>query len=215
MNLQVYRAGANVRILPGTELTGAHRMAFGDNVFIGRDCQLMIAYDRPNPGPMITLGNGTSINRRSLIAAVNEIVFGEFVLTAPGIYVADASHEFRQVGVPITMQGLQESPGCLEVGSHSWIGVNAALVGNIRIGKGSVIGSNAVVNRSIPDYCVAVGQPARVVRAFDSRSTDWVRVQGEDHLADILENGRAELPSPQPGAPLMPIYAGPTLTIAG
>lgn len=189
-------------------------MAFGNNVFIGRDAQVMIAYDRPQPGPMIVFGNGTSINRRALIAAVNEIVFGEYVLTAPGIYVADASHEFRHVGIPITMQGLQESKGRLEVASHSWIGMNAALIGNIRIGQGSVIGSNSVVNRSIPDYCVAVGQPARVIRAYDSRTNGWVRVQSDDHLEDILKNGRAQIPAPLPAPPAIPIYAGPTVTIA-
>lgn len=213
MNLQVHSAGSNLTILPGTELTGSHRMAFGDNVFIGRDAQVMIAHDRPQPGPMIVFGHGTSINRRALIAAVNEIAFGEYVLTAPGIYVADASHEFRNVGIPITMQGLQESKGRLEIASHSWIGMNAAIVGNIRIGRGSVIGSNAVVNRSIPDYCVAVGQPARVVRAYDSRSNDWVRVDGEEQLNDILQNGRTQIPAPAMTQPLIPIYAGPTVTV--
>lgn len=214
MNLQVHSAGANIRISPGTELTGSHRMAFGDNVFVGRDSQIMIAHDRERPGPMIVFGNGTSINRRALIAAVNEIVFGEYVLTAPGIYVADASHEYRNVGVPITMQGLQESKGRLEIASHSWIGMNAALVGSIRIGKGSVVGSNAVVNRSIPDYCVAVGQPARVVRAYDSRADEWVRVDSEAHLHDIVENGRARMPLPRSSTPRIPIYAGPTVTIS-
>lgn len=214
MNLQVYSTGSNVTILAGTELTGSHRMAFGNNVFVGRDAQIMIAHDRPQPGPMIIFGDGTSINRRSLIAAVNEIVFGDYVLTAPGVYVADASHEFRHVGVPITMQGLQESKGRLEVASHSWIGMNAALVGNIRIGKGSVIGSNAVVNRSIPDYCVAVGQPARVVRAYDARSDDWVRVASEEQVEEILKNGRARVPVPPVTAPNVPIYAGPTVTIS-
>lgn len=213
MNLQVHSAGSNVMILPGAELTGSHRMAFGNDVFVGRDSQIMIAHDRPQPGPMIVFGNGTSINRRALIAAVNEIVFGEYVLTAPGIYVADASHEFRNAGMPITMQGLQESTSRLEVASHSWIGINAALVGNIRIGKGSVIGSNAVVNRSIPDYCIAVGQPARVVRAYDARVKDWVRVEHEEHLVEILEKGRQHMPAPSSAPPKVPIYAGPTVTV--
>lgn len=214
MNLQVASAGRNVSILPGVELTGSHRMAFGDDIFIGRDAQIMIAHDRTAPGPMIVFGNGTSINRRALIAAVNEIVFGEYVLTAPGIYVADASHEYRHVGIPITMQGLEKSTGRLEVGSHSWIGINAVLVGNIRIGKGSVIGANAVVNQSIPDYCVAAGQPAKVIRAYDSRLKDWVRVQDDEHLNDILAYGRAHLPALRPHTPDVQIYAGSMVTVS-
>lgn len=213
INLPVHRAGANLAILPGTEITGSHRMEFGDNVTIGRDCQLMIATERTQPGPMIVFGNGTSINRRALIAAVNEIVFGQYVLTAPGIYCADSSHEFRNVGIPITMQGLKESKGKLEICSHSWIGMNAALIGNIRIGRGSVVGSNAVVNQSIPDYCVAAGQPAQVIRAYDTRSKQWERISGPDHLLDILKN---RLPIPDvadiPPAQIQ-IYAGEMLRV--
>lgn len=213
MDLKVYSAGENVKILPGVELTGSHRMAFGRDVIIGRDSQIMIAYDRPAEGPMILFGTGTSINRRALIAAVNEIIFGDYVLTAPGLYAADASHEFRNAGIPITMQGLQHSPGRLEIASHSWIGMNAALIGNIRIGKGSVIGSNAVVTRSIPDYCVAVGQPARVVSAYDTESRAWVRVEGETHLREIIES-RGPIPPLPITPPAVPIYAGPTATVS-
>ena len=211
--LQVLAAGTNVRILPGVEITGGHRMAFGNDVFIGRDAQIMIGYDRPAPGPMITFGNGTSINRRALIVAVNEIVFGEFVLTAPGIFVGDASHEFRDVGVPITMQGLESDQNRVVIGSHSWLGIHAAIIGNLAVGVGAVIGANSVVTSSIPDYCVAAGQPARVLRAYDDRSGEWEKVTSDDHLADILAKGRSK---PIVGAgprPKFPIYAGPTVTI--
>lgn len=206
-------AGTNVRILPGTEITGGHRMAFGNDVFVGRDAAIMIGYDRPAPGPMIVFGNGTSINRRAHIVAVNEIVFGEYVLTAPGIFVGDSSHEFRDVGVPITMQGLEAADKRVAIGSHSWLGANAAVIGNVTVGIGSVIGVNAVVTSSIPDYCVAVGQPARVVRAYDDRSGDWVKVSSPDHLADILANGRSKPIVPHAPNPRFPIYAGPMVTI--
>jgi acetyltransferase-like isoleucine patch superfamily enzyme len=212
-NLQVFSAGRNIVIKPGTELTGAHRMAFGDDVFIGRDAQIMLGAERAAPGPMIVFGRGTSINRRALIVAVNEIVFGEYVLTAPGIYVADASHEYRNVGVPVTMQGLEPSSGRVQIGDHAWLGINVAVVGNISVGRGTVIGANAVVTRSIPDYCVAAGQPARVVRAYDDRSGTWVKTSSEDQLADILANGRTRPIVARTMVPPVPIYNGPMVTI--
>lgn len=213
-NMPVHSAGRNIVIKPGTELTGTHRFAIGDDVFIGRDAQIMIAYDRPEPGPMIVFGRGTSINRRALIAAVNEIVFGEYVLTAPGIYVADASHEYRNIGIPVTMQGMESTTNRIVIGDHAWLGLNVAVVGNLTIGRGAVIGSNAVVNRSIPDYCVAVGQPARVVRAYDHRAREWVKIAGEEQLADVLAGGRDGLPAAVPvPPPRIPIYAGPMITV--
>jgi acetyltransferase-like isoleucine patch superfamily enzyme len=212
-NLQVFSAGRNIVIKPGTELTGAHRMAFGDDVFIGRDSQIMLGAERAAPGPQIVFGRGTSINRRALIVAVNEIVFGEYVLTAPGIYVADSSHEYRNVGVPVTMQGLEPSSGRVHVGDHAWIGIHVAIVGNLSIGRGAVIGANAVVTRSIPDYCIAAGQPARVVRAYDDRPQAWVKIGSDDHLAEVLANGRTQPISFRTIVPPVPIYNGPTVTI--
>ena len=43
-------------------------------------------------------------------------------------------------------------------------GINVVIVGNVKIGKHCVIGANSVVTKDIPDYCVAVGSPARVIK---------------------------------------------------
>ena len=112
------------------------------------------------------------------------------------------------------MQGLEPSTGRVEIGDHAWLGIHVAVVGNISIGRGSVIGANAVVNRSIPAYCLAVGQPARVVRAYDDRAGAWVKVGSDDHLADILADGRTQPIVVRTLAPAVPIYAGPTVTIS-
>lgn len=58
------------------------------------------------------------------------------------------------------------------------MGTNVVVVGNVRIGRNCVIGANAVVTRDIPDYCVAVGTPAKVVRRYDAGRGEWVKVGG-------------------------------------
>ena len=52
----------------------------------------------------------------------------------------------------------------MTIGDGSYIGINAVIVGNVRIGKHCVIGANSVVTKDVPDYCVAVGSPARVIK---------------------------------------------------
>jgi acetyltransferase-like isoleucine patch superfamily enzyme len=61
------------------------------------------------------------------------------------------------------------------IGDGSWIGENACIIG-ASIGRNCVIGANAVVTRDIPDYCVAVGIPAAVIRRFDVTLQKWVAV---------------------------------------
>lgn len=52
----------------------------------------------------------------------------------------------------------------VSIGEGSYIGINAVIVGNVKIGKHCVIGANSVVTKDVPDYCVAVGSPARVIK---------------------------------------------------
>lgn len=52
----------------------------------------------------------------------------------------------------------------MSIGDGSYIGINTVIVGNVKIGKHCVIGANSVVTKDVPDYSVAVGIPARVIK---------------------------------------------------
>ena len=60
------------------------------------------------------------------------------------------------------------------IGDGCWIGENVCIIG-ASIGKNSVIGANAVVMKDIPDYCVAVGAPARVIKKYDFDLQEWIK----------------------------------------
>lgn len=52
----------------------------------------------------------------------------------------------------------------------------AIIMPGVTIGKRSVIGAGAVVTKSVPQYCVAVGNPAKIIKKFDFEQGKWVRV---------------------------------------
>lgn len=52
----------------------------------------------------------------------------------------------------------------MSIRDGSYIGINVVIVGNVKIGKHCVIGANSVVTKDVPDYCVAVGSPAKVIK---------------------------------------------------
>ena len=62
------------------------------------------------------------------------------------------------------------------IGDNVWIGDNVTVLPNVHIGKGCVIGANSVVTKDIPDNCIAVGIPAKVIKKFDYKEKKWVRV---------------------------------------
>ena len=54
----------------------------------------------------------------------------------------------------------------VRIGRGAWLGENAVIMPGVTVGRGAVIGANAVVREDVPDYSVAVGVPARVIRTF-------------------------------------------------
>lgn len=125
----------------------------------------------------LVIGEGCDIGNRARIAAGRSVVLGSHVLTGPNVTIIDYNHQYRDPSVPIMHQGntSYEEMG-IEIGEGSWIGANAVVVGHVNIGKHCVVGANSVVIRDIPDYSVAVGNPAKVVKRFDFSQNKWVRV---------------------------------------
>ena len=178
--------GKNISIAPGCDIRGIDRMQFGKGVVIQKDCWLNIAFQNPEVGPMIVIGEGTNIGRRSTVSAANRIVIGRHVLIAPNVFITDTHHAYQKVGIPVMQQGITTHQDRVSIGDESWIGINSVVMGNVKVGRHCVIGANSVVNRDIPDYSVAAGNPARVVKTLDVRTGRWAETSNAGDLADCL-----------------------------
>ena len=110
------------------------------------------------------IGKSSEIGERCRISIANSLEIGEKVLLSPNVYITDCDHEYRNVDVPVIDQGVVQRGQKVSIGEGSYIGINTVIVGNVKIGKHCVIGANSVVTKDVPDYCVAVGSPARVIK---------------------------------------------------
>ncbi|MCR5188785.1 MAG: hypothetical protein K6C97_07595 [Treponema sp.] len=54
-----------------------------------------------------------------------------------------------------------------------WIGEMVSILPGVEIGKGAIIGANAVVTKSIPKYSIAVGNPAKVIKKYNFETKLW------------------------------------------
>ena len=150
----------------------------GKNVYIGKHCALKgksnIVLDdgvtvRPyaqiwSGGGSVRIGRGSEIGERCRISIANSLEIGEKVLLSPNVYITDCDHEYRNIDVPVIEQGIVQKGQAVSIGDGSYIGINTVIVGNVKIGKHCVIGANSVVTKDVPDYSVAVGIPARVIK---------------------------------------------------
>jgi len=127
-----------------------------------------------NRNPTLEIGNGTVIGNFNHIYATSSIVIGEKVLTADKVYISDNLHSYEDINTPVLEQPIKQIKPII-IGDGTWIGENVCILG-AKIGKNCVIGANSVVTKDIPDYSVAVGIPAKVIKRYNSVTKIWEAV---------------------------------------
>ncbi|MEM2175655.1 MAG: acyltransferase, partial [Candidatus Micrarchaeia archaeon] len=110
----------------------------------------------------IEIGNNTTINEFCFVDGFGGVKIGNNVRIAHRTSIISEDHSYENPDIPIYLQDKKAAPVIIE--DDVWIGCNVTILKGVRIGKGSIIGSGAVVTEDIPDYSVAVGSPARVIK---------------------------------------------------
>lgn len=162
--------GEKVYIGQNSNIVNGNKISLGNLVCIRKNVSLW------SGGKGITIGSGTEIGERCRISIMNELSIGEKVLISPNVYITDCDHAYEAVGIPILEQGVVRKNNHVNIKDHAFVGINSVIIGDVTIGKGSVIGANSVVTKSIPDYCVAVGTPARVIKRYNAVKGIWESV---------------------------------------
>lgn len=156
-------------IQPPLRLSGEARISVGEGVFVGAGSWLQVLGDPPER-VAIKIGDRTSIAGTCVLSAAVSIELGRAVLVARNVYIADHTHAFEDVEHPVLAQGIKRCEP-VRIGDGAWLGQNVVVGPGVTIGRGAVVGANSVVLDDVPDHSVAVGAPARVVRAFAARTT--------------------------------------------
>jgi len=152
----------SVLILP-IRISGEERIEIGEDVYIGAGSWLQALPDGDNKSTAIFIGSGTNIAGLCVISAVRHVVIENNVLIARNVYISDHMHKYTNITLPVLLQGLDKIAP-VQICHGAWIGQNVIICPGVTIGIGSVIGANSVVNKDIPDFCVAVGSPAKVIK---------------------------------------------------
>jgi len=129
--------------------------------------------DQPDlPDRIIGIGDRCLIGTGSSIVGLLSIEIGDDVWTGRNVHITDMNHDYTDLDVPIGRQHQPQNP--VSIGARSWLGHNVVVLPGARIGRHCVIGAGSVVRGDIPDFSVAVGVPARVVRHHEP-DRGWVR----------------------------------------
>ncbi len=119
-------------------------------------------------GRWVHIGDKVVLGRDNVINCYLDIELGDSVLMADWCYICDFDHRMDDITLPIKDQGIVKSP--VRIGPDTWVGVKVSVLRGTAIGRGCVLGSHAVVRGEVPDYSIAVGAPAKVVK---NRQLAW------------------------------------------
>jgi acetyltransferase-like isoleucine patch superfamily enzyme len=114
-------------------------------------------------GSLISIGHSCNIGERSCLWAgpkSGRIVIGDNVSLAPEVFITVSDYQFV-AGVPFRDQPQVEKD--VVIGNDVWLGVRVTVTSGVHIGNGCIVGAGAVVTKDLPDNCIAVGVPARVI----------------------------------------------------
>ncbi len=166
------KIGPSSRLIYPT-IDGYSNIYIGSKVYINDRAWLACLPITGDRNCKLIIGDGTYIGRFSHIYAVSKIEIGKKVLIADKVYLSDNLHGYKNIELPIIDQPIEQTNPVI-IDDGAWLGENVCVIG-ARVGKNSVIGSNSVVTKDIPDYCVAVGSPAIIIKRYNFETKQWCK----------------------------------------
>lgn len=170
-----YKLGWKVAFESGVAIRNRGYISLGSNIYLGKNVAIQVPEEHKDYGdhkPKLVIGDKVTVGMGTMISSAKYIKIEENVMIGPSCYVTDHNHKYTEIDEPIRFQGL-DNVNAVTIGRDSWLGANAVISAGVTVGKHSVIGANSVVTKDIPDYSVAVGVPARVIKKYNHTTRKW------------------------------------------
>lgn len=133
---QIFKhCGKNVNIERGASFGNGFELTIGDNSGLGRYCSVP-----------------------------NNITMGKDIMMAPYVFILDINHEFKDVHVPMRLQGIKESKPCI-IEDDVWIGRQVLITPGKHIKKGTIIAGGTVLTKDFPEYSIVGGNPSVLIKS--------------------------------------------------
>ena len=170
------------RINSPLSVDGIQNIQMGVNSYIKDGAYIIVVPLTGEKESRFIMGDNSHIQFGGHIVATKSIVIGNNCNIGSNVYIADNTHGYEDIDIAPKFQPIKQLNEVV-IGDDTWIGRNACVMG-CRIGKHCVIGANSVVNKDVPDYCVATGMPAKIVKRFDFKTLQWRKTDSKGNFID-------------------------------
>lgn len=168
VNPFIYKKGKNVTIRFNTrmDIFPFNKFGIGSNSIIEDFATIN------NGVGDVSIGNNCGIGLSNVI--IGPVKMGNYVMLAQNVVVSGLNHGYEDVTMPPRMQKVVTKQITIE--DNVWIGANCVITAGVTIGKHAIIGAGSVVTKDIPQFSVAVGNPARVIKKYNFETNSWGKI---------------------------------------
>ena len=157
---QFKKIGMNVIFEKGVLIFHPETIELGSNIYIGHN-SILKGYFKNS----MIIGDNTWIGQNCYFHSAGGIEIGKNVGIGPDVKILTSFHKEQGIEIPILFSELEFQSVSIE--DDADVGIGSILLPGIRVGKGVQIGAGSVVTKDIPDYSVAYGVPAKIIRTRD------------------------------------------------
>ena len=165
--------GNNTQIEYPVILQKQNRIFIGECVTICKGARLQNYIKDDDTDKGIFIGNNCYIGYNFSVLNSGKVVIGENVLVASNVLISSENHGMDpESDIPYMDQELTVKNVTIDEGV--WIGQNVCIMPGVHIGRRSIIGAGSIVTKSVPDYCIVVGSPAKVIKRYNFEEHRWI-----------------------------------------
>lgn len=177
-----FRYFGRCKISLSTRVIGWRHISFGNNIVVCHGSWINVSNRDRSQVCKITISDNTFLGANNFLSVGKNIYIGSHVLTTSNCSFIGATHVVDDVNCPYFSTGVTENSS-IKVGDNCFFGYASSVIGNVTIGRGSIIGAHAVVLNDIPPFSMVVGNPAKVIKRFNFKTNQWTK-----HLSDVDES---------------------------
>lgn len=158
---------------------GKSFLQYAEGLTTGYNCRFDLVSDKAkNINKKLIIGFNCKMGDNVHIVATEKVIIGDNCLMASKVFISDTSHgEYKSNSIDSSPEvspderPLKTKP--VHIGNNVWIGENVCVLLGVSIGHGCIIGANSVVNHDIPNNCIVVGTPAKVIKKWNYSISKW------------------------------------------
>lgn len=146
-------------------------MHIGNNVFINSGARVIVTLENA----IVKIGNNTGIGYNFTVLAGANVTVGNDVAIASDVCLSAGSHGINpELDISYGLQKYVGEDIVIEDGV--WIGEKVIVLSGVHIGEKAIIGAGSIVTKNVPEYSIAVGNPAKVIKIYNKKTSSWEAV---------------------------------------